>query len=54
MTGPDAVRLAVVALIAVVPLAFVVIVALIRGYTISVHLRRPVRQWRRRRDRDNP
>jgi hypothetical protein len=40
MTSSDALTLAVVALCAVVPLAMVLIVALLRGYTISLHMRR--------------
>jgi hypothetical protein len=45
----DAVTLAVVALAAVVPLACVLFVALLRGYTISLHMHRPLRERRRRR-----
>lgn len=48
----DAVTLAIVALCAVVPLAFVLSIALLRGYTISLHMRRPDSAWHRRRRRD--
>ena len=51
MTSKDALTLAIVALCAVVPLAFVLSIALLRGYTISLHMRRPEGAWRRRRDR---
>jgi len=45
----DVVWLAIIALVAVVPLAAVLMVALMRGYTISLHMRRP--GWERRRRR---
>jgi hypothetical protein len=48
MSLSDGATLALVALAAVIPLAFVLVVALIRGYTISLHMRRP------RRDRKRP
>lgn len=51
VTSKDALTLAIVALCAVVPLAFVLSIALLRGYTISLHMRRPEGAWRRRRDR---
>ena len=51
MTGRELLGLCLVALAAVVPLAFVVFVALVRGYTISLHMRRPDSAWRRRRRR---
>jgi hypothetical protein len=39
-TASDARDLAIVALVAIAPLAIVLIVALLRGYTISLHLER--------------
>lgn len=50
MTPRDAIALCAVALCAVVPLAVVLALALLRGYTISLHMRRPSQAWRRRRD----
>lgn len=40
MNASDVVTLAVLVLVGVVPVAAVVIVALLRGYTISIHLHR--------------
>ena len=45
----DVATLALVALVAVVPLACVVGIALLRGYTISLHMKRPQTIRRRRR-----
>lgn len=45
----DPVAIAIVALCASVPVAAVALVALLRGYTISVHLKRPRSVRRRRR-----
>jgi hypothetical protein len=49
----DWVLLAVVAAVAVVPVAAVVIFALLRGYTIQLNMRRPGRERRRRRWRQD-
>lgn len=46
MNRSDAVTLALVALCAVAPFAFVFLVALLRGYTISLHMKRPNRRGR--------
>lgn len=40
MTTGDARNLAIVAIIAVAPLAIILIIAFIRGYNITVHFRR--------------
>ena len=48
----DVVALAVVALCAVVPLAFVLTVALLRGYTIDLHMVRDRLMGGRRGDDD--
>lgn len=40
MTTADARSLALVALIAVAPLAIVLVIALLRGYTIDLHMTR--------------
>lgn len=50
MQRSDVVWLAIVAMVAVVPLAAVLGLALLRGYTISLHMRRPSGERRRRRD----
>jgi hypothetical protein len=44
VSSRDAITLAAVALCAVVPLAVVLTVALLRGYTISLHMHRPGRR----------
>lgn len=44
----DARNLALIAVIAVAPLAIVLIVALLRGYTIDLHMTRDVKRGRRR------
>lgn len=49
MTTEDARNLALIAVIAVAPLAIVLLVALLRGYTIDLHMTREERWWRRRR-----
>jgi hypothetical protein len=43
----DARNLAIIAVVAIAPLAIVLIIALLRGYTIDLHMRRD-RPWRRR------
>lgn len=53
MTTKEVVALCLVALAAVVPLAVVMVVAMLRGYTISMHMRRPDRAWRQRRRGDD-
>jgi hypothetical protein len=45
----DARNLAIIAVIAVAPLAIVLITALLRGYTIDVHMTRDEPPRRRRR-----
>lgn len=52
VTTSDTAALAFVAAVAVVPFAVVFIVAMIRGYTIHLSMRRPIRARRRRRDQD--
>lgn len=49
MTTDDARNLAAIALIAIAPLAIVLIVALLRGYTIDIHMTRDEKPRRRRR-----
>jgi hypothetical protein len=46
VTPTDVVTLAALVLVAVVPVAAVCIVALLRGYTISIHLNRRPRRPR--------
>lgn len=46
MTTGDARALAIVALIAVAPLAIVLVIALLRGYTISLHMTRDEKRRR--------
>jgi len=46
VSGEDARALALVALIAVAPLAIVLVIALLRGYTISLHMTREGKQRR--------
>jgi len=53
VTTKEVVALCLVALAAVVPLAVVMVVAMLRGYTISMHMRRPDRAWRQRRRGDD-
>jgi hypothetical protein len=43
----DARSAAIVAVVAVAPLAIVLIIALLRGYTIDLHMTRPDRSDRR-------
>jgi hypothetical protein len=49
----DPVSIAALALVACAPFAAVAIVALIRGYTISLHMKRPDSARRRRRRLDD-
>ena len=51
VTTKEIIALCLVALCAVVPLAFVLLVAMLRGYTISLHMARPPAAWRHRRGR---
>jgi len=51
VTTKEIIALCLVALCAVVPLAFVLLVAMLRGYTISLHMARPAAAWRHRRGR---
>lgn len=53
MTTEDARNLAIIAVVAIAPLAIVLIIALLRGYTIDLHMARD-RIWRRRDDHDDP
>jgi len=54
LTTQDARDLAVIAVIAVAPLALCVIIALLRGYTIHLSMDRTgQRRWGRRNDDDN-
>lgn len=48
MTTGDARNMAIIAVVAVAPLAITLIIALLRGYTIDLHMRR--RDPRRRDD----
>lgn len=50
MSTSDARNLAIIAVIAVAPLAIVLIIALLRSYTIDLHMTRDVRRGRRHRD----
>lgn len=52
MTTEDARNLAVIAVLAIAPLAIVLIFAILRGYTIDLHMTRDIRRWRRHRDDD--
>lgn len=47
MTAEDGRNLAIIAVIAVAPLAIVLLVALLRGYTITVHMTRDAKHGRR-------
>ena len=49
----DARNLALMAVIAVAPLAIVILIALIRGYRMDLHLDRDGRRRRRREDDEN-
>lgn len=53
MSPSDALSLAVVALIAVVPLAVVLLFAIMRSYTIDVHMTRDHHRRHRRGDDDD-
>lgn len=44
MNSSDVRDIAMVAVVAVAPLAIILIVAMLRGYDITVHLRRPPRE----------
>lgn len=46
MTAADARALGLVAIIAVAPLAIVLVIALLRGYTITLHMTREERRKR--------
>jgi hypothetical protein len=52
MSSDQALSIAAIALVATVPVAVVVIVALVRGYTIHVTMHRPPHAGRRRRRKD--
>lgn len=49
----DAVLLTALVVVGVVPMAAVLLVALLRGYTISLHMTRPPLERRRRRHQDD-
>jgi len=49
VTTADARNLAIIAMIAIAPIALTLIIALIRGYTIDLHMTRP---WGRDRDEE--
>jgi hypothetical protein len=55
MSTEDARNLALIAVIAVAPLAIVMIFALLRGYTIDLHMTRDMKRgFRRRRSYNDP
>jgi len=47
MTSTDVGALAIVALVAAVPVAIVVLALIVRGYTVSLHMHRPHGQRRK-------
>lgn len=55
MSAADARALAIVALVAVAPIAIVLLIAILRGYTIDLHMTRDVKRgrWRRRTREDD-
>jgi len=53
LTTADARNLAVIAVIAVAPLAITLVIALLRGYTIDLHMTRDVKRGRRRHTQDD-
>jgi hypothetical protein len=53
MTTSDARNLAIVAVIAIAPLALVLIIAVLRSYTIDIHMTRGCRHGRRRDELDD-
>jgi len=52
MTSSDATTLGAIALVAAVPLAVIMLALIVRGYTVSLHMHRPQRERRRKRDQD--
>lgn len=50
MTTSDVVALAVVAAVAVVPLAAVMVFVVLRGYSVNLTMKRPGVSWRHKRD----
>jgi hypothetical protein len=49
LSTSDARNLAIIAVIAVAPLAIVLVIALLRSYTIDLHMTRDLKRGRRRR-----
>lgn len=52
MTTEDARNLALIAVIAIAPLAITLMIALLRGYTIDLHMTRDIKRRLRRRNGD--
>jgi hypothetical protein len=53
VTPDDASTVALVAVVAIAPVAIVLIFAMLRGYTVTLQLHRPPRPDRRRRHGDD-